>query len=225
VQFPINPPTRYVKHVGRSQGRLVQLTADNMNLSIDCSVVPLHIPTNTGIKKSEDGSLRASAGHDSVSDDQLIHVTIPLTVHRSNGFAGSIAGAVLEAPSAELKTKSIEIPDSIPIMFVRQRKLPRSSPRVFDQLSQPLPGCGRSSLPFNLLHQLRVGREHYQYRFACVATNMKDLITRLEERIRVRLPVSPGNARRIPTDKALNIKVWIAIWPSTIPVFNTKHLH
>ena len=39
---------------------LVQLRADNMNPSIDCSVVPLHIPFETvELKKSEDRPLRA----------------------------------------------------------------------------------------------------------------------------------------------------------------------
>ena len=39
---------------------LVQLTADNMNPSIDCSVVPLHIPFKTvELKKSEDMPLCA----------------------------------------------------------------------------------------------------------------------------------------------------------------------
>ena len=39
---------------------LVQLRADNMNPSIDCSVVPLHIPLQTEeSKKSEDKPLRA----------------------------------------------------------------------------------------------------------------------------------------------------------------------
>ena len=39
---------------------LVQLRADNMNPSIDCSVVPLHIPFETAeLKRSEDRPLRA----------------------------------------------------------------------------------------------------------------------------------------------------------------------
>ena len=39
---------------------LVQLTMDNMNPSIDCNVIPLHIPTETvGLKKLEDGPLHA----------------------------------------------------------------------------------------------------------------------------------------------------------------------
>ena len=39
---------------------LVQLTADNMNPSIDCSIVPLHIPTETvELKKPDNGPLRA----------------------------------------------------------------------------------------------------------------------------------------------------------------------
>ena len=44
-------------------------------------------------------------------------------MHRSNGFAGSIAGAVLEAPSEELKKiTAVEIPDSVPMMFVVSAK-------------------------------------------------------------------------------------------------------
>ena len=94
---------------------LVQLTADNMNPSIDCSVVPLHIPFETvELKRSGDVPLR-----DSVSDSQFIHViSLLLTIHRSNGFAGSIAGAVLEAPTEELKIVSTEIPHSVSMMFV-----------------------------------------------------------------------------------------------------------
>lgn len=33
---------------------LVQLTADNMNPNIDCSVVPLHIPIEPAVLKTED---------------------------------------------------------------------------------------------------------------------------------------------------------------------------
>ena len=39
---------------------LVQLRVDNTDFSIDCSVVPLHIPFQTAeLKKSEDKTLRA----------------------------------------------------------------------------------------------------------------------------------------------------------------------
>ncbi|KAF8797416.1 thiolase-like protein [Phlegmacium glaucopus] len=39
---------------------LIQLRSDNMNPSIDCSIIPLHIPTETvELKKSEDGLLHA----------------------------------------------------------------------------------------------------------------------------------------------------------------------
>ena len=41
---------------------------------------------------------------------------------RSNGFAGSIAGAVLEAPPEETKIETTEIPDSVPMMFVVSAK-------------------------------------------------------------------------------------------------------
>ena len=71
---------------------------------------------------------------------------------RSNGFAGSIAGAVLEAPSEELKIKPTEIPESVPMMFVVSGKSQEAP--VPEQLSRLLSGCGRLSLPFNLLYQL-----------------------------------------------------------------------
>ena len=43
-------------------------------------------------------------------------------MYRLNGFAGSIAGAVLEAPSEELEIAATEIPDSVPMMFVVSAK-------------------------------------------------------------------------------------------------------
>ncbi|KAF8811343.1 ketoacyl-synt-domain-containing protein [Phlegmacium glaucopus] len=156
---------------------LVQLTPDNMNPSIDCSVVPLHIPTETvELKKSEDGPLRAMI--------------------LSNGFAGSIAGAVLEAPSEDLKIKPTEISDSVPMMFVVSGK---SQEALLQYLNNYLDFCldADDSLFHSICYTSCVGREHYRYRFACVATNMQDLIARLEERIGEGLPVSAGNARRI----------------------------
>ena len=118
-------------------------------------------------------------------------------MYRSNGFAGSIAGAVLEAPSEELKKiTAVEIPDSVPMMFVVSAK---SQEALLQYLNNYLDFCldADASLFHSICYTSCVGREHYRYRFACVATNMQDLIARIEERIRVELPVSAGNARRI----------------------------
>jgi Acyl transferase domain len=139
---------------------------------------------------------RASPCYDPVSDNRFIYVISSLIIHRSNGFAGSIAGAVLEAPSEELKIVATDIPDSVPMMFVVSGK---SQEALLQYLNNYLDFCldADASLFHSICYTSCVGREHYRYRFACVATNMQDLIARLEERIRIGLPVSVGNARRI----------------------------
>ena len=117
-------------------------------------------------------------------------------MYRSNGFAGPIAGAVLEAPSEELKITPAEIPDSVPMMFVVSAK---SQEALLQYLNNYLDFCldADASLFHSICYTSCVGREHYRYRFACIATNMHDLIARIEERIRVESPVSSGSARRI----------------------------
>jgi acyl transferase domain-containing protein len=56
----ITGKTRASFAAGAVPGPIVRLTANNMNPSIDCSVVPLHIPSETAeLKKSEKGPLRA----------------------------------------------------------------------------------------------------------------------------------------------------------------------
>ena len=50
-------------------------------------------------------------------------------MYRSNGFARSISGAVLEAPSEELKIAATEIPDSVPMMFVVSAKSQEALPQ------------------------------------------------------------------------------------------------
>ena len=100
-------------------------------------------------------------------------------MYRSNGFAGSIPGAVLETPSEELKKiAATEIPDSVPMMFVVKEAL-------LQYLNSYLDFCldADASLFHSICYTCCVGREHYRYRFACVATNMQDLIARIEERI------------------------------------------
>ena len=74
-------------------------------------------------------------------------------MYRSNGFAGSIARAVLEVPSEELtQDSSNRNPGFCPDDVCCQRKKPGSPSPVLEQPSRFLSGCRRFSLPFDLLH-------------------------------------------------------------------------
>ena len=117
-------------------------------------------------------------------------------MRRSNGFAGSISGAILESPTEKLNITSTEIPDFVPMMFVVSGK---SQEALLQYLNNYLDFClnADASLFHSICYTSCVGREHYRYRFACVATNMQDLIARLEERIQIGLPVPARNTCRI----------------------------
>ena len=68
-----------------------------------------------------------------------------LNIYRSNAFAGSIAGAVLEAPSEEPKITPAEIPDSVPLMFVVSAKSQEALLQYLNNYLDFCPGCGRFS--------------------------------------------------------------------------------
>ncbi|KAF9473131.1 ketoacyl-synt-domain-containing protein [Pholiota conissans] len=157
---------------------LVQLTADNMNPNLDCSVVPLHIPVDPVVLKTDN--------------------SLPLRgLILSNGFAGSIAGTILEAPTDDMKpVVSTNIPENIPMMFVVSGK---SQGALMDYLNKYLDFCLNAdpSLFHAICYTSCTGREHYRYRFACVVSNMQDLIARIEDRIQNTSSTSGGNARRI----------------------------
>lgn len=116
---------------------------------------------------------------------------------RSNGFAGSIAGAILEAPSDDMKVEATpSIPENTPLMFVVSAKSPEA---LTDYLNKYLDFCLDASPALfpSICYTSCVGREHYRYRFACVAHNIQDLIARIEERIQ-NPPSAPGpTGRRI----------------------------
>jgi acyl transferase domain-containing protein len=116
---------------------------------------------------------------------------------RSNGFAGSIAGAILEAPSNDMKAEATShIPENTPLLFVVSAKSPEA---LRDYLNKYLDFCldASPSLFPSICYTSCVGREHYRYRFACVAHNIQDLIARIEERLQ-NPPSAPGStARRI----------------------------
>ncbi|KAF9530718.1 hypothetical protein CPB83DRAFT_905059 [Crepidotus variabilis] len=158
---------------GRAVPGLVQLTGNNMNPSLECDVVPIHLPyENVELKK--DGPLKALV--------------------LSNGFAGSIAGTILEAPVDDGQI-SAGIPESTPMIFVLSAK---SSEALTAYLHKYLDFCldAPASLFHSVCYTSCVGREHYRHRFACVAHNMQDLIARIEERLQTS-PSSTMIPRRI----------------------------
>ena len=119
-------------------------------------------------------------------------------MYSSNGFAGSIAGTILEAPTEDMQPKaSANIPETMPMTFVVSGK---NQDALNEYLSLYLDFCldADPSLFHAICYTTCVGREHYRYRFACVVNNMQDLIARLEDRLQNASAASAGgNARRI----------------------------
>jgi hypothetical protein len=150
---------------------------------------------------------------------------------RSNGFAGSIAGAVLEAPSEELKIKPTEIPESIPMMFVVSGKSQEAP--VPEQLSRLLSGCGRlssiqSAIPVVLVANT-TDTDLLALRPTCKTSSLD--LREFGSDYPSLLATLVASSWDSP-DRALSIKAWVAISPSSIPASTlslqmppTKHLH
>ncbi|KAJ7734826.1 hypothetical protein B0H16DRAFT_151160 [Mycena metata] len=134
---------------------LVHLREDNANRLLDRSSVPLLLP-------SESATIQGDKPHRAVV--------------MSYGFSGTLADIVLE--SAE---KPAQPSHTGPMIFTVSAKtagaltayvehylgfLRKADPRMFHMI------CYTSC----------VGREHYKYRFACVATDMDDLVRQMELR-------------------------------------------
>ena len=102
-------------------------------------------------------------------------------MYKSNSLAGSIAGAILEALSQEPKIAPTEIPGSDDVVTAK------SEEAFLQYLNNFLDFCLDADA--SLFHSICYT--------SCVATDMQDPHARIEARIRVKLPVSSGNARRI----------------------------
>ncbi|TFK38563.1 hypothetical protein BDQ12DRAFT_116355 [Crucibulum laeve] len=157
---------------------LVHLNADNMNPSIDCNSVPVHIPHETAPLKRLD------------SNEPF------RTLILANGFAGTISGTILEEPERKAISSqaSIEEPSQQPMLFVVSAK---TQDGLTEYLRKYVDFC-RKAIPAqfsSICYTSCVGREHYRYRFACVATDMEDLIWRLEEKLSSK---SPGKSSTGP---------------------------
>jgi acyl transferase domain-containing protein len=109
--------------------------------------------------------------------------------HSANGFAGTVAGAVLEDPkklmahSANLfsinETESLE---DFPMLFVVSAK---SAEALTQYLWKYLDFCRITSISKfrSICYTTCLGREHYRFRFACVVGSMRNLIKVLEDHL------------------------------------------
>ena len=108
---------------------------------------------------------------------------------RANGFAGTIAGVVLEDPKKHvihstklLSSNETEALEDFPMLFVVSAK---STEALKQYLWKYLDFC-RTAPTSNfrsICYTTCLGREHYRYRFACVVSNLGNLIKVLEDRL------------------------------------------
>ncbi|KAJ2925849.1 hypothetical protein H1R20_g11245, partial [Candolleomyces eurysporus] len=207
---------------------LMHLNANNMNPALDCAAVPLQIPWQT-----------MPLLRNMVTNEPIRGMVL------SNGFAGTISGAILEEPeivhshypldllavraaSSESsqgsswislwseKTRSspcvpsrtpspISTPDTpdvlsdlVPVapLFVVSAKSPVA---LEEYIKLYVDFCQRSPPDQfeSICYTTCVGREHYRYRFACVAENMEDLIGQLKLRLDDKDKISKTNLRNV----------------------------
>ncbi|KAK0491177.1 hypothetical protein IW261DRAFT_1324940 [Armillaria novae-zelandiae] len=140
---------------------LNHLTEHNVNPSLDCSVVPLLIP-HESIRIGGAKPYRAAV--------------------LSYGFAGTLAGAILEGPPSDVPIPSSNDMQEGPMVFVLSGK---SVPALEAYLRRYLAflRVAKTDDFHNICYTACVGREHYKYRFSCVARNMADLISQIEDRL------------------------------------------
>ncbi|KAK0461978.1 uncharacterized protein EV420DRAFT_1665682 [Desarmillaria tabescens] len=140
---------------------LNHLTEHNLNPSLDCSVVPLLIP------------------HEPVHiDSAKPHRAAVL----SYGFAGTLAGVILEGPPSDAPRSLSNDTQKHPMIFVVSGK---TVPALEAHLEQYLAflRVAKADDFHDICYTTCVGREHYKYRFSCVARNMEDLISQIEYRL------------------------------------------
>ncbi|KIM43996.1 hypothetical protein M413DRAFT_372839 [Hebeloma cylindrosporum] len=154
---------------------LMHLTATNMNPAIDCGVVPAHIPHETV-------SLPPKPG-------EVPHYGLVL----ANGFSGTIAGVILEEPTDLSQSSPANgIAENIPMPFVVSAKTVHALRQYLNNYLE----FSRKAPPSefrNICYTTCVGREHYKYRFSCVASNLEELIQKLEEELRSFSPTRDGD--------------------------------
>ncbi|KAF8125679.1 hypothetical protein K438DRAFT_1891701 [Mycena galopus ATCC 62051] len=152
---------------------LSSLSGGKLNPEIDTSLVPLHIPAITAdvVARSDGVPLRALV--------------------LAYGFAGSLAGTILEAPLApKLNPTNIESPWMI---FTVSAKSPDA---LNSYLRQYLEFCANAPAEDfqSICYTSCVGHELYRYRFSCVVKDLDGLVQQLKYR------VSQANPQAAPPD-------------------------
>ncbi|KAG7441749.1 ketoacyl-synt-domain-containing protein [Guyanagaster necrorhizus] len=154
---------------------LTHLTTSNLNPNIDCSLVPIHIPHQP---------VKLSKGNDLLRALVLAY-----------GFAGTISGALIEKaePRDDL---SLSTPSLEPMLFVVSAK---SETALKSYVQKYIDFCASVEKElFKLIcYTSCVGREHYRYRFACVASTMDELIEKLEDQLTRCIESRPSNPKVI----------------------------
>ncbi|KAF8217016.1 hypothetical protein K438DRAFT_2007710 [Mycena galopus ATCC 62051] len=156
---------------------LSSLAGGKLNPEIDTALVPLHIPATTAyVPARKDG--------------------VPLrALVLAYGFAGSLAGTILEAPPVP-KTNPTNIKSSWMVFVVSAK-----SPQVLNSyLQQYLEFCANAPAEDlqSICYTSCVGRELYRYRFSCVVKDLNGLVQRLKDRLaQMNPPAAPLNSRII----------------------------
>lgn len=107
---------------------------------------------------------------------------VPHESSSAYGFAGTIAGAVLEADPPSKITPAVASTElSGPTLFVVSAK---TEAALLAYVKNYIDFCRRSpeSKFRSICYTSCIGREHYRFRFACVVTDMGHLISKLEDR-------------------------------------------
>ncbi|KAF9012766.1 hypothetical protein BDQ17DRAFT_1420105 [Cyathus striatus] len=144
---------------------VTHLKESNLNPEIDVDTVPLHIPHHT---------------YNLIPRQNVPYRALVVAY----GFAGAISATVIEAPSPkpESGTVSKTNTNGIPLLFVASAK---SEQALTAYIKTYLLLCqsATETLIRSICYTSCVGREHYRYRFACVASSIAELIQKLEERL------------------------------------------
>lgn len=107
----------------------------------------------------------------------------------ANGFAGTIAGTILEDAKSLVVANDVQQSDAIldgelPMLFVVSAKTINA---LEDYIRKYVEFCTNApaSMFREICYSSCVGREHYRYRFSCVVSNLDDLLSVLEQHLLV----------------------------------------
>ncbi|KAJ7629735.1 hypothetical protein DFH06DRAFT_1225283 [Mycena polygramma] len=136
---------------------LVHLREDNANAMLDCIAVPLLLPLKP-VKLQGPKPYRA--------------------VVMSYGFSGTLADILMES-SQEPPSPPEPPRNSGPMMFVVSAKTSHALSAYIALYLAFLRNVDAGKF-YSICYTSCVGREHYKHRFACVATDLTDLVRQLE---------------------------------------------